>query len=504
MTNETRIAIAAGVFLTALAGWAVGGIGGWLVGLIAGLVLLVLPWRGQPVWSWAWLYLARNRTLALGEPTTATNDRSGGGVRYQGHLVCAAVQVLGKAHRPTLLTGSTSARTENTLDIHRLLPLMRHSLGLTIDSLSVVSAGSRRYASGDYAAVYDTLIGPAPYAGRRETWLILRIDITRNGDALQWRSTAGAAVLAVAQRIASALRTEGVRAKVATAIEIADLDRRLGSSALDTLNRRWHSLRGDAGWMTTYAYRTDDLRAETLGQAWSLRADGVIQNITLFPDGTACASVTIQTPKPPTASPSLTLKTLPGEQAQALMSNMCGPLGKVRGRQRGPLPHCLSIPIAPSGVLIGKLGNGDRLLLPLADSSDTCRIQISADDAITKRLIARLAATGERITVHTDDPRRWDSVRMQNLTVTDKPRPMPGTTVSVVDGVLNGTLSPTPRPNTVILVGAAGVHGPAEVIIDQSGPDTVDVTTSSGSHRVGVEFFRAENRFAATDFEIAV
>ena len=48
------------------------------------------------------------------------------------------------------------------------------------------------------------------------------------------------------------------------------------------------------------------------------------------------------------------------------------------------------------------------------------------------------------------------------------------------------------------------MHGPAEVIIDQSGPDTVDVTTSSGSHRVGVEFFRAENRFAATDFEIAV
>lgn len=500
MTNETRIAVAAGVFLAALAGWAVGGVGGTIVGLVAGLGLLILPWRGQPLRSWAWLYFTRNRTLALSALGSVTNDKSGGGVRYQGHLVCAAVQVLGKEHRSTLLTGSASTRTENTLDIHKLLPLMRQSLGLTIDSLSVVSAGSRRHSSGDYAAVYDTLIGPAPYAGRRETWLILRIDTTRSGDALQWRSTAGAAALAAAQRIASALRTEGVRAKVATATEIADLDRRLGSSALDTLNRRWHSLRGDAGWMTTYAYRTADLRAETLGQAWSLRADGVIQNITLFPDGAACASVTIQTPKPPTASPSLTLKTLPGEQAQALMSNMCGPLGKVRGRQRGPLPRCLSIPIGPSGVLIGKLGNGDRLLLPLADSSDISRIRISANDAITKRLIARLAATGERITVHTDDLRRWDSIRMQNLMVTDKPRPMPGTTVSVVDGAV----SPTPRPNTVILVGAEGVHGPADVTIDQSGPDTVEVRTSAGNHRVGVELFRAENRFATMDFEIAV
>ena len=503
MTSDTRIAVAAGVFLTALTGWTVGGIGGAIVGLIAGLGLLVLPWRGQPVWSWAWLHLTRNRVLALSEPTTATNDGSGGGVRCQGRFVCAAVQVLGRAHRPTLLTGSTSIRTDNTLDIDRLLPLMRHSLGLTIDSLSVVSAGSRRYTSGDYAAVYDTLIGPAPYAGRRETWLILRIDTMGNGDAIQWRSTAGAAALAAAQRIASALRTEGVRAKVATATEIADLDRRLGSSALDTLNRRWHSLRGDAGWTTTYTYRTDDLRAETLGQAWSLRADGVIQNVTLFPDGTACASVTIRTPRPPTASPSLTLKTLPGEQAHALMSNMCGPLGKVRSRQRGPLPRRLSIPIGPSGVLIGKLANGDRLLLPLADTSDTSRIRIRADDAISKRLIARLSAAGERVTVHTDDPRRWDSVRMQNLMVTDKRRPMPGTTVSVVDCVMDGTVSPAPRPNTVILVGGAGVRGPADVIIDQSGPDTVDVRTSIGCYHVGVELFRAENRFAAMDVGIA-
>lgn len=506
MRSNIRIAVATGVFLTSLTGWAIGGLTGTIAGLIIGLALLVLPWHGQPLWSWATSYITRNRTIWLTDPATVINDRSGGGVRYQEHIVCAAVQVLGKAHRSTIVTGSTAARTQNTLDIRDLLPLMRHSLGLTINSLSVVIAGSRRHSSGDYASVYDTLIGPAPYAGNRETWLIVRIDAMQNGEALQWRSTAGTAALAAAQRIASALRTDGVRAKVATATEIADLDRRLGSSALDTLNRRWHSLRGDAGWLTTYAYRPDDVGTEGLGQAWSLRVDGIAQSVTLFPDGTSCASVTVRTPKPPAASPSVTLKTLPGEQAPALMGNMCGPLRNVSGQDRGPLPNSLIVPIGPTGVLIGKLTNGDRLLLPLTDHPNSSRVLIAADDPIAKRLIVRTAATGERITLHTKDLRRWDSVRMPNLIVTDQTRPMPGTTVSVVDG----TISPAPRPNAVIQVEGINGHGigpgarePADIVIAQTGPDTVEVATPTGNHHVELELFRAENRFAATDLEMA-
>jgi type VII secretion protein EccE len=117
--------------------------------------------------------LRRNRPLTLVDPVTVANDRSGGGVRYQDGIAVAAIQILGKPFQATCFTGSAASQTANTIDIAELLPAMRQSLGLTLESMSVISSGQRRRATGDYARVYDTLIGPAPYAGQRETWLIL-------------------------------------------------------------------------------------------------------------------------------------------------------------------------------------------------------------------------------------------------------------------------------------------------------------------------------------------
>ena len=66
--------------------------------------------------------------------------------------------------------------------------------------------------------------------GQRETWLIVRITALPNAGALQWRTSVGTATLAAAQRIAAALRQNGIRAKVATATDIVELERRLGNS----------------------------------------------------------------------------------------------------------------------------------------------------------------------------------------------------------------------------------------------------------------------------------
>lgn len=506
-SEATRLAVSAGVFICTLAGWGVGGRVGAGMGLAFGIALLVLPWRRHPVWSWAALYAVRNGPIPLGRPETVTNDRCGGGVRYQDDVAIAAVQVLGRAHRPTLLAGSGSVQTDNNLDIGELLPLLRQSLGLTVNSLSVIRAGTRRRNSGDYPRVYDTLVGPSPYAGQRETWLVLRINTTDNADGLRWRSTAGTAALAAAQRIAASLRTTGLRARVASAGDIVELERRLGSSALEPLNRRWKTLRGDSGWMTTYAYQPCDITTAILAQAWTFRVDGVIQNITLSPDGMVRASVTLRTAQAPTSSPSTTLLTLPGEQARALANTMCGPARSLRGQACMLLRHPLRIEIGPSGVLLGKIATGERLLMPLADPGDASRIHIAADDSIAKRLIIRTAATGERITLHTRDLLRWDSVRMPNVLVTEQPRPGPGTTVSVVDG----SVAPSPRPATMISIRPAqfAESAAADVAITQTGLATVDVTTAGESTSVEVEFFRAENRYISArpahflDFEMA-
>jgi len=81
--------------------------------------------------------------------------------------------------------------------------------------------------------------------------------------------------------------------------------------------------------------------------------------------------------------------------------------------------------------------------------------------------------------------------------VIEHPRPVPGTTVSVLDG----TVAPAPRPTTVISVGDSGgaVRPSADVVVAQTGPDTVDVTMAGRTVSVDVEFFRAENRYVSMD-----
>lgn len=492
-----NLTIIVGVLGAGLAGWSLAGYPGAGAGLVLGLAIGVLPWRHRTSWSWLRLWARRNRPIVLTEPVTVANDRAGGGVRYQDGVAAIAVQLLGKRHVPTLFTGSTSTETDNTVDIAGLLPLLHQSLGLTVESISVISAGARRRSTGDYPRVYDTLIGTPPYAGQRETWLIARIPVLHNVEALQCRSSVGTAALAAAQRISATLRQHGIRARVATATDIAEMERRLGASALNAENRRWRSVRGEAGWLTSYGYQPADITEPMLAQAWSLRVDGIMQNVTLFPDGTATATVTVRTAQPPAAPPAVMLQPLPGEQALCLAAGFCGPRPALRGVRRGALPDALSIPVGPSGVLLGKVGAGNRLLLPLDDPGEYSRVHIIAEDSLTKRIVVRLAGSGERLTVHTRTPRRWASVRMPDIMVTGSARPAAGTTVSVVDG----TPAPTPRPNTVISVSEPGTpqRRAADVTIVQTGPATLEVTSAGQVHTVEVELFRAENRYVSSE-----
>lgn len=493
----TTLLVIAGTFVVTVAGFAVGGYAGAATGLVTGLAVGVIPWRGRTAGSWLALWWRRKRPMVWTQPRTVANDRAGGGVRFQDGVAVAAVQLLGKAHAPTLFTGSTTTHTEDALDITDLTALLKHTLGLKLDSLSVVSTGARRRSTGDYPRVYDTLIGTPPYAGQRETWLVVRVSALDNVEALRLRSSVGTATLAAAQRISAAMRQQGIRAKVATATDIVELERRLGRSALEVLNRRWGTLRGEGGWLTTYSYRPADITTENLATAWMTRTDGITHNITLFGDGSATATVTVRSAQPPTAPPSTILHTLPGEQAQAIAANLCGPLPLLRGLRRGRLTGPVVVPIGPSGVLLGKVGAGNRLMLPLDDPGEFSRVHIAADDALAKRIVVRLAGAGDRITVHTRDMKRWDSVRTPDIAVTDQAKPIAGTTVSVVDG----TVTPAPRPNTVVSVSEPGVppRGTANVLITQTGSAAIEVAAAGQVHRVEVELFRAENRYVSSE-----
>ncbi|HVQ98960.1 MAG TPA: type VII secretion protein EccE, partial [Mycobacterium sp.] len=140
---------------------------------------------------------------------------------------------------------------------------------------------------------------------------------------------------------------------------------------------------------------------------------------------------------------------------------------------------------------------GNRLLLPLDDPGEFTRVHIAAEDSIAKRIVIRLAGAGERITVHTRNQQRWASIRMPDIAVSASVRPVSGTTVSVVDG----TVTPAPRPNTLVSVGEPGAlyRGSADVVINQVGPAVIEVTAAGHVYTVEVELFRAENRYVSSE-----
>lgn len=500
MTAPERLSTVLAVSALTLIGCTAGIIGG-CAGLTVGLLTLVVTWYRQPLWVWAALYLRRRRGIALSPPSTAVNDRSAGGVRYQDGVATVAVHVLGRAYAPTLLTASNSARTTNVLDVGRLISLLDQSLGLKLDSISVISTGRRRSDSGDYAAVYDTVIGTPPYAGVRETWLVVRMRGIPNADGLRLRSSVGSAAVAAAQRITADLGRQGLRARVASATEMLGFERNVAGSELDTHQRKWRSVRSDTGWLTTYAYLPADITTEALSQAWTLRADAVTSNITVFPDNTVTATLTVRSTRPPAERPNSRLLTLPGEQAGAIAAALCAARPRLRRIPRSRFPESLVIPIGSSGILIGKTEGAERLLLPLANPGGHSRVHVAAGDAIAKRLIIRAAAAGDRITVHTRDIQRWERLRMPNIAVVDHTRPVAGTTVSVVDG----TIFPATRPNTTLVVAPRGTSpsGPVDVAIAQVSDSTVSICAAGITTDVEVELFRAENRYVTTEAERA-
>lgn len=491
------------VFLLAVASWAAAGYIGAAVAAVVGIALVFVRWWGQPAWSWLVLWRHGRRPISWDAPLTVANNRSGGGVRVQDGVAVVAVQLLGRAHQATTVTGSVTVETDNVIDVVELVPMMHQALGLMLDSISVVSLGSRHGTVGDYPRVYDSEIGTPPYAGRRETWLIMRLSIIDNTQALRWRTTVGAAAISVAQRIAGLLRCQGLRAKVANATDLAELDRRLGCDAIEGDVQRWKAIRGEGGWMTTYAYPAEAINSRVLSQAWTLRVDEVIQNVTVYPDATCTATITVRTPTPAPTPPSVILRRLNGEQAAAAAANMCGPRPHLRALRPSPLPEHLLTEIGPSGVLIGKLSNGDRLMIPVTDAGELSRVFVAADDPIAKRIVIRTAGAGERVCVHTRDMTRWATVRMPEISVVSTVRPAPRTTVSVVEHV--ASISPTPRPATVITVAPAGTRLPEghrhnfEVIIEQVGPAMVRVSAAGEDWLVEMDMFRAENRYVSLE-----
>ena len=265
------------------------------------------------------------------------------GVRVADDEAITMIAVSGQAYSPTVLTGAATALTPNLLPLDELTALLDQPGGIRLAGIDIVSSGVRVRRGIGYPPLYSTLLADRPAAGQRSTRLVVRLDIARSTEGLQFRASVGAAAAAATERIVNALLQRDVRANALTAKDLDAALTELGvglvtpetrpadvaaeevsSAPAPTPTEAWKSVRAYPGFLTSYYFSPEDVNTNALNQMWALHSDAVVQTVSLSKkrsrtDGGpwVAALVRLSDPQPPTNPPTLYLNTLPGDQGPA-------------------------------------------------------------------------------------------------------------------------------------------------------------------------------------------
>ena len=528
--------------------------GWWPATAISAAALVVLTVtvyrRNTPGWVAAWARHRRRRRHPV--PVAAAVDVPHGaivcGVRVDEYEAVTMIKASGRAYAPTLLRGSTRSLTTNVIPMDVLAGLLDQPGFLQLAGIDIVSAGQRVRRVGGYAPLYSTLLADRPAAGRRDTYLIVRIDITGSVPGLTYRTSIGAAAAAATERIINALLQNGIRA---TALNAAELDTALtdlgvglvtppprpeqpaadqaadeaqaapavavpvgahrGAAAPRT---RWRSVHTRQGYLSSYYFSPEDITTAALNRMWALRTDEVVQTTSICkhrntePDGGGPVLVSAmvrtcdpqQAPQPPT----LDLNPLPGEQYAATVR--AAPTARPAitlptRRLNGAEP--LQIPIGATGILVGAaladdpdadppIQSDDMVMLALTDPDRATRISMHTSEFYVRQLLIRAAAVGERIAIYSHQPTRWNSLTQPNIAVAERRRPPPFVpTITVNDRPT--ALSAAGLSATVISLGPLADDGPTpDLRFVQTSDSVVHVSTPTQSMQIVIVAFRQE------------
>ncbi|MGV7254566.1 type VII secretion protein EccE [Mycobacterium kansasii] len=492
----TAVGASAGLLLAGVPElWAV------VIGIVVAAGVCLVTIGGLTCWQWArlaWRWIGhRDRKPALPDAVDVEVGGETLGVIIDGHTVITMVSVWGKPYVPTWLRPH-HAETPNTLPITVIAKQMRR-FGLGVD-VDVICEG-RRTATDNYAALYATFLGGRAAAGRRTTTLMLRMDThapdTTTG--LLWRPNSVEAAAAVTRRMVRALRQANCRAQILTAAQMREAAiAGLGGpdGATGSYRDRWKALqRPGRGYVTSFYFSAEDITGAQLDDVWSHQCEHTALVVALRRGATgvrASALVRLSTAQPLVTTPSLVLNRYSGRQWEAIAHTVAG-RARLAGLPSAPVTGDLdrAVVVGPSGVMIGKLGDG-LLLMPLSDPAGPTRIAMHADnDVAVRQLIRRAAAAGERVAVY-DSTGRWTmtagSSRIWTSTDMTAQPPRPPTLV-----VHNGRTNPYPGAWASIVVGGPTMANP-DIILDQRG-NQIQLGTKRFTTVVEAVTFRNEQTY---------
>lgn len=470
----------------------------WAAALIAVAVLLAVTVSYQQAtaagWVRRWLRwkwygrkaAAHERRSAIPAPFSA--DIAGinpVGMRWDGRYVVTMIALHGRAHPPTVLVPA-GAETVDTVPLEVVSGLLTQFGGLELHSVDVVSASRRVAADGSYTAKYDEILGDRPGVGERRTWLVLRLCPQACLAAMTYRGDVGAAAAAATERIRQAVLRSGCRALTcseeqlaeATAVLLADCD-------LARVQEGWAHVDINASYVTTYRIPGADLTTRMLNDIAAVRSELTVVTIRMSADGagvlTVGATVRFHTAAPLTHAPLLALRGVAGQAFDSLLASL--PLGDRSLRltlSTRALPGAdLQIPVGPTGPILGRTVTGVPFLMPLTDPMRSVRVVIDADLETVVPLILRTSASGAVVLIHSDRPELWAPLcdRDHRIAVASDSAPRRDPTVIIADGDGHQISGGQRGQALVVLSDSPTQKVDADIIITQTGPDDLLVTT---------------------------
>lgn len=356
------------------------------------------------------------------------------GVAWHRHQLVAAIDVHGPAHVPAVLAGRT-LRGAPTIPMGALETELAAIGAGAPTSLDIVLQ-TRRLTRTPYANAYDTLLSGRPLAGDRRTLAILRFDPSHDPGYWAARPSLPEAAAVIVERLRQTLAMAGCPATALTRQQLAAL-----AAASSTRGvQRWNHLSGQAAtrhrldvyeydpaaetrWtavspppretLTTTSYSVDPaaLRGERIQELWAIRADAVTLTVRRDHRGGWSAVTAVRAPRPPASPPLPFLRTLPGQQAAAAEA------GAALGRPAGLRTVFEALPsldddllaCGPDGQILGQTEDGHQLVAPLTPAPRQI-VLAHVSNVYAEQLMLRAMACGARVTVITNDARRWHAL----------------------------------------------------------------------------------------------
>jgi type VII secretion protein EccE len=401
-----------------------------------GTIYHVALTRWMRLW-WGWRS-GRNSAIQLPASSSAHDVflESGTpiGVLIENETLVTAIELAPDPCAPTVVAGDEE-RTVNTVALGRLAAMLRID-DLRLSSIDVISTGYR--AAGPFADRYQQIIGPVPAAVRRDTWIVMRINIEDNlaaltTDSVSVRAAERAAAVAC-QRVADALAGEDVDARPMSIKQIVSANAAL-QGPLPIADNWSHLANANSQACIYYADPAHIKEDVTHWWTWPQATD-VSTLIRLVPAssgprlGALVRYRAVMRPKTPPVS---RLAPLYGLQKPMSVQFRVGSPPSAAPIPTAPLPDSdIAMPYGPTGQLIGFIGS-DAVHMPLVGAVTVlCGARL-----LLREVALRATVTGRPMIVVTDSPDLWSRIAecaADGKVVESVPETIDENAILVIDG----------------------------------------------------------------------